>query len=54
LRGQKYTQIFVRNPEGREYLEDLDVGGRMILKLISMKQYDYAMDWINVVEDRNV
>jgi hypothetical protein len=42
----------VRKHEGREYLEDLDVGGRIILKLILMKHY--AMDWIHVAEDRNM
>ena len=38
-------------PEGRNYLEDQDVDGRIILKCI-FRKWDGDMDWIDLAQDR--
>ena len=35
-----------------DHLEDLDVGGRLILKWI-LKMWDDSMDWIDLTQDRD-
>jgi hypothetical protein len=41
-----------RNQRERNYLEDLGIDGRIILKLMFRKQ-DEGMDWIGLAQDRD-
>jgi len=51
--GKTHSGFWVGKPEGKNYLEDLGVEGRIILKWI-FKNLDEGMDWIELalVRDR--
>ena len=51
-RGEVHTGLSVRKPEEKDYLEDLGVGGRIILKCI-FKKYDGGVEWIDLAHDRD-
>jgi hypothetical protein len=42
-------RVLVGRPEGRDHLEDLCIGGRIILKRIF---WGAGMDWIDLAQDR--
>ena len=47
------SRHFGRITERKSHLEDLGVDGRIILKLM-LKEWVGAMDWIGLVQDRNM
>jgi hypothetical protein len=47
-----YT-ILVKTPEEKDHWEDLDVGGRIILKQTFRKIGWGGMDWIDLAQDRS-
>jgi len=47
-----YTGFWWGNLREREYLEDLGIGGRIILTLI-FKKWDAGMDWIDLAKGRD-
>jgi hypothetical protein len=44
-------RALVGKPEGRRYLQDPDVDGRIILKWI-FERFDGGIDWINLARNR--
>ena len=49
--GQVHTVFCWLYRRGRGHLENLDVDGRIILKLI-FKKWDEGMDWIDMADDK--
>jgi hypothetical protein len=45
-------RVLVAKPEGRDHLEDPDIGGTIILKWM-VEKWDGGMDWIDLAQDRN-
>ena len=48
-------RVLVGKPEGKNYLEDPDLVGRIILKWV-FKKWDWewgGMDWIDLAQDRD-
>ena len=43
-------RVLVGKPEGRNHLDDLVIGGRIILKWI-FRKWDEGMDWIDLAQD---
>jgi len=43
-------RVLVGKPEGRNHLDDLVIGGRIILKWI-FRNWDEGMDWIDLAQD---
>jgi len=50
--GRGACRFLVGRPEGRNYLEDLDADGRVILKWI-FKKWDGKTNWIELAQDRD-
>jgi hypothetical protein len=40
-------------PKGKDYMGNVGICKRMILKYISRKYCKYELDWINLAQDRN-
>jgi hypothetical protein len=51
-RQERCIQGLVGRPEGKNYLEDLGIDGRIILKWI-FKKWNGSMDWIDLTQDRD-
>ena len=50
--GRGVYRLLVGKPEGKSYLEDPGVDGRIILRWI-FRKLDGCMDWIDQAQDRD-
>jgi hypothetical protein len=51
-RGEVHTGFWWGNSRERDHLQDIGVGGWVILKWI-FKKYDSDVDWIDLAHDRD-
>jgi hypothetical protein len=52
-REAEYIQVLMERHKERDHKEDLDVGGRIILKMDLRRTGWSGMDWIHPAQDRD-
>ena len=52
-REEQCTENLMGKPKGKNYLENLDVDGEIILRSIFKRRIGGGMDWINLAQNRD-